>query len=291
MTSRAAAWFETKYINGAIHVLQTEGYLTRGLFATNTGQNGKEVTWKLAGKGTATAMSSAIEDRPTMNAARTTVTAQLTDWEANELIQTTDLTKMSEGDQQVSQKSCAMAIGRRFDMIPFGAMDAAALTDIGDGTAQLSPLNLLTGQAAIKAQGISGSPIINVALTHMHMAQLLTYKAISSADYVTDNPLMKEIGARLWMGMRLIPMPDEYFAATAGQATSKDVYMWLQPAMGFATPTDATGKISMATRIDYVPTKKAYFAANTMSATAAVLLPEGMRRLKFLNTPPAALNT
>lgn len=290
MTSRATAWFETKYVDGAIHVLQTEGYLTRGLFAAATGRNGNTVTWKIAGKGSATLMSQAVEDRPTLNAARTVVTATMAEYEANEWILTTDLTKMSENEQQVAQQTCAYAIGRKFDAIPFAAMDAASLTDIGNGTAQLSPLNLLAGAAAIKAGGIAGSPIVNVALTYNHMAQLLCYKAISSSDFVTDNPFMKEIGARSWMGMRLIPMPDEYFATTSGQASSKDVYMWLQPCVGFTTPTDASGRIAMATRIDYVPTKKAYFAANTMAAAAAVLQADGVRRLKFLNTAPSSLS-
>ena len=77
MTSRATAWFETKYVDGAIHVLQTEGYLTRGLFAAATGRNGNTVTWKIAGKGSATVMSQAVEDRPTLNAARTVVTATM----------------------------------------------------------------------------------------------------------------------------------------------------------------------------------------------------------------------
>lgn len=290
MTARAPAWFETKYVDGAIHTLQTDGYLTKGLFTPATKMNGLTVTWKVAGRGTATRMSTSVEDRPTLNANRTTVIATMEDWEANEWIQTTDLTKMSENEQTVAQQTCAYAIGRRFDIVPFAAMDAATITEIGNGTAQMSPIDLLNAQAAIKGQGIMGSPVLNVALTSMHMAQLLTYKAISSADFVTDNPFMKEIGARNWMGMRLIPMPDEYFRATTGQATSKDVYAWLTPTVGFTTPTDAEGRISMATRIDYVPTKKAYFAANTMSAAAAVILPEGVRRLRFLNTAPSSLS-
>lgn len=292
MTARAPAWFEAKYVDGATHVLQASGYLTKGLFAPATKMNGLTVTWKIAGRGNATLMSQAIERRPTLNADRTVVTATMTDWEANDTINTTDLTKMSENEIQVCQQTCAYAIGRRFDMIPFAAMDAAAggIPTIGNGTAQMSPLDLLNAQAAIRAQGITGDPELNVALTSMHMAQLLTFKAISSADFVTDNPFMKKLGARSWMGMKLIPMPDEYFAVTSGQAASRDAYAWLSPTVGFTTPTDAEGRISMATRIDYVPTEKMYFVANTMSAAAAVILPEGIRRLSFANTAPASLS-
>lgn len=292
MTARAPAWFEAKYIAGATHVLQTDGYLTKGLFATATRQEGTTVTWKVAGRGNATQMSGAVENRPTLNANRTTVTATMVDWEANEWILTTDLLKMTEAEQQVAQQTCAYAIGRRFDIIPFAAMDAAGggITTIGDGTTQISPLNLLAAQAAIKAQGIMGSARMYVALTMNHMAQLLTFKAVSSADFADDSPLLKSIGARNWLGMTLIPMPDEYFAVTSGQAASRDVYAWLQPTVGFTTPTDAEGRVAMATRIDYVAEKKAYFAANTMSAAAAVILPEGIRRLSFANTAPASLS-
>lgn len=292
MTARAPAWFEAKFVTGAMHVLQTDGYLTKGMFAPATKQEGSTVTWKIAGRGNATQMSQTIERRPTLNANRTTVTATMTAWEANELIQTTDLLQMTENEQQVAQQTCAYAIGRRFDMIPFGAMDAAAgaITTIGDGTAQLSPLNLLAAQAAIKAQGITGKPRMFVAVTANHMAQLLTYKAVSSADYCDDSPLLKEIGARNFMGMTIMPLPDEYFAVTSGQAASRDVYAWLQPTVGFATATDAEGRVSTATRIDYVPTEKAYFVANTMMATSAVLLPEGVRRLSFANTAPSSLS-
>lgn len=292
MPSRSYAWFETLYIKGATHVLQSKGYLTKGLFAAATGMKGKEVTWKIVGRGDATEMSAAIERRPVLNAARTTVVSQLKAYEANEEINVLDLNQMSEGDIAVSQETCAMAIGRQFDKIPFQGMDAAAggILTIGNGTAQLSPLDLINGQAAIKAQGINGAPKINVAMTYMHMAQLLCYKAISSADYCDDSPLLKELGARSWLGMNLIPMPDEYFVATTGQAASKDVYMWLPSCVGFHTPTGADGKIELATRIDYVPTEKFYLAANTIMAASKPILTEGIRRLSFANTAPASLS-
>jgi hypothetical protein len=292
MATRAYAWFETLYVKGATHVLQSEGYLTKGLFAAATGMNGKEVTWKIAGRGDATEMSTNIEVRPTLNGARTTVVSQIKAYEANEDINVTDLNQMSEAEIQVAQQTCGYAIGRKFDQIPFQAMDAAAgtITTIGDGTGAISPVNLLAGQAAIRAGGIQGNPMVNVALTFNQMATLLTYKAISSADYCDDSPLLKAIGARVWLGMRLIPMPDEYLAVTSGQASAKDGYMWLGNAMGFHTPTDGEGKIKMATRIDYIPREKCYHAANTFMAAAKPILPEGIRRLSYLNTAPSSLS-
>jgi hypothetical protein len=281
MTSRASAWFEQKYISGAIHVLQTEGYLTQGLASAATSQKGNTVNWKIAGRGDATEMSTTVEDRPTMNAGRTLVSATMKDWEANEWILTTDIEKMTEGEQQVAQQTAGMAMGRRFDKILFEAMDAeaGAITTIGDGSAAISLSDLLLAQSQIQGQGLPGGFVLNVAAPFRFLAHLMLQRGFASADYVQDHPLMKMIGARQYLGMKVMPMPDEYFAIPS--ANQADGYMWPTMAVGFATNTDERGKVAAATRIDYVPTKKAYFAANTMTAVGKVLLPEGIRRLRF----------
>ncbi|MCA0425416.1 MAG: hypothetical protein LCH61_19245, partial [Proteobacteria bacterium] len=87
----------------------------------------------------------------------------------------------------------------------------------------------------------------------------------------------KRLGAKSWNGVHLVPFPDSYFAVPA--ANQAYGYMWLKNAVGFATPTDAMGRIRDATRTDYVPEKKAHYVASTMSACGKVLLPEGVRRL------------
>lgn len=290
MTARAPAWFEAKYVDGAIHQLQTAGYLLQGLFAMAIGRKGNTVTWKVAGQGEATEMSDAIEDRPVLNADRTTVTATLKDYEANEWIKTTDLTKMSEAEIQLAQKTCAMAVGRRYDKVAIGALDAdGTVALVGDGTTQISPLDLLGAQADILDTGVAGTPILNVIATRRQLAQLLTYRELASSDFVDDRPLLKQIGARQWLGMRLIPVPSSYLNNPV--ANARDGYMWIESAAGFATNTDAKGNIDLATRIDYVPTKKAYFAGNTMSAAATTILPAGIKRLRFLDTKPTTRPT
>jgi predicted nucleic acid-binding Zn-ribbon protein len=281
MTSRAPAWFEQKYIAGAIHALQSDGYLTKGLTAAATSQKGNQVNWKVAGRGDASVMSEAVEDRPTLNADRTLVTGTMVPWEANEWILTTDLARMTEAEQQVAAQTCGYAMGRAFDRILFTELDAqaGAITTIGNGTANLDLINLLDGQQQIMAQGITGDMVINVAVPFRWQAALMLLRGYSSADYIQDSPLLKKIGARNYLGMRIIPMPDEYFAIPA--SNQADGYMWASSAVGFATPSDDKGMIEMATRIDYVPTKKAYFAANTMMALARTILPGGVRRLRF----------
>jgi hypothetical protein len=288
MTARAYAWFETLYVKGAMHALQDSGYRSKGLFATAANMKGNTVTWKIAGKGEATEMSENIEVRPTINAARTTVTSTLKAYEANEDINVTDLTQMSENEIAIAQQSCAMAIGRKFDKIPFQAMDDAtsSITTIGDGSAQISPIDLLAGQAAMLAQGITGSPIIHVGVSYNQLASLLRYKEINNADYGGDNPLLRQLGARTWMGMNIIPFPDD--TLNTYDTDEKAGYMWFKDCMGFHTPTGPDGKIAMATRIDYIPREKCHHAANTIQAAAKPILFEGIRRLRFLNTAPTA---
>lgn len=280
MTSRAPAWFEQKYIAGAIHVLQAKGYALQGTTATATSQKGNEVTWKVAGDGEATEMSDAIEDRPTLNADRTTVKATMRDWEANEWIKTTDIEKMSENEQQIAQATCGMALGRKFDRIILGAMDDAAtdIETIGSGAANIDLPDILEANTQIGDEGDSMEMQYTVALPVRQLGALLLRKGWSSAEYVTDTPLLKAIGARRYLNMLFVPLPKKMFAIPA--ANQADGYMWAKDCVGFATPTDERGKIAAATRIDYVATKKAYFAGNTMSAVGKVILPKGCKRLR-----------
>ncbi|MCA0425327.1 MAG: hypothetical protein LCH61_18755, partial [Proteobacteria bacterium] len=184
MTARASNWSQPKFVDGVIHVLQTEGYLTKGLTAPATKMDGATVTWRLAGKGEATEMSPAIENRPTLNADRTTVTATMKDYEANEWINVTDLHKMSVAEIQVAEKTVGSALGRRYDKVLFEALDAATPGGtIGNGTAALSTVDLIEGQAQLLAQGIAGTPEVYVGLPYRLLAQLLLYKEIASADW------------------------------------------------------------------------------------------------------------
>lgn len=281
MTNRAPNWFEQKYIAGAIHVLQTDGYLTQGMAMPATSQKGNTVTWKIAGKGEATEMADGFSEVNVLNADRSTVSATMKDYEANEVIKVTDVEKMSEAEQQVAQQTCGYAMGRKFDKILIGAFDAEAgnIPNIGNGTANIDLPDLLQGQSEILAQGVIGELQMFVALPFKQMAALMLRKGFASADYVTDNPLMQRIGARRYLNMLIVPFPDDYFAVPA--TNQFDGYMWARSGVGFATNTDEKGKIAAATRIDYLPMFKHWLAANTMTACSKVILPGAIRRLRF----------
>lgn len=279
MTTRAPAWFEAKFIAGAIHRLQSKGFLTKGMFASETGIKGSTVTWKLAGTGEAAPMvPGEIGNRPVLNAARDIVTATMEDWEANEYIGAVDPEKMTENEQQVAQQTIGMAIGRRFDRIPLSKIDAVNPTTLGLTTANVTVENVMEAQSQILSNGNSEDYDLYCLLPFKQLTALALTKAFSNADYVTDTPLMKKIGARRWNGVMYVPAPDSYFRVPA--ANQYDFYMWAKSCVGFATPTDEEGKIQAASRIDYVAEKKQYFAAQTMSAASEVLMIEGIRRFR-----------
>lgn len=277
MASQTPIWFEQKYIRGTIAALQTDGFMTKGMAQLESNVKGSSVEWKLYGKGKATIMAPTVERRPVMNAGRSILTATMTDYEANDWINMTDLEKMSENEQQIAQQTAAMAIGRAYDQVFFTAMDVdTAIPTIGDGTQDISIVNLLQAQAQILAGGLNGSYDFFVALPALVFAQLLLYREFSNSDYNGDEyPLRKKLGAKQFLGMTIMPFPDEYFNAPA--AGVLDGYAWMKNAVGFSTNYD------MKSRIDYVPTEKAYFAANTMGMCAKSLLSTGSRRLRFKN--------
>lgn len=276
MTSRAPQWFEQKYIAGATHVIQDAGYRLKGL-VNETGEiKGRDVTWKLAGRGEATEMSTAVEERPVMNADRTTVSASMKDYEANEWILITDIERMSENEQQVAQQTAGMAMGRLFDRQNIGVMDTAAgaiqTLDVS-GAATPSIVDVMTASAQILAQGYNAEPVLTCALPQMIMQQYELYREFSSSDWVGDaRPMMKLIGSRTYKGVHYVPLPDECFNVPS--AGNVDFYVWQKTALGFVP------NYALKSRIDYVPTKKAYFAANTIGNAQAVLLPPGIRRIR-----------
>lgn len=274
MTARAPAWFESKYKAGAIHKLQSKGWLLKPALSGGAEIKGKDVTWKLAGTGEATVLSDAIENRPTLNADRTVITAAFIDYEANEWIKKSDLNKMSENEQQVAQQTCAMAMGRKFDKVVIAAMDADTnIATIGNGTAALSVLDVMESQGQIFDIS-AGTYEYFCALPIRLMQQLELFREFSSSDFVGDEyPLLKQVGARRWRGVTFIPMPSTFFNVPS--ANQIDAYVWVKEAMGFEWNN------SLESRIDYIPEKKAWFAANDMACVAQSLLPEGIKRLRF----------
>lgn len=273
--SRAEAWFEQKYKKGAIHKVQSQGYLLRDAVTKGTTTNGSKVTWKLVGTGEATERQKGAGKVPRMNVDRLSLTADFKDYEANDEIDTLDVNKMSEDEQQIAQESAAMAIGRKFDKLIIGELDAAStdITTIGDGTAALTLLNVFSGVASIA--GISGKGHdFYCALRAWDLTQLELYTQMSSEDFAgPEHMLMREIGARRYRGITFIPVPDDHFAVP--NTNQIDMYLWAKQAVGFEWNKQ------LQSRIDYLPDYKKWLASNDISCATKVLMPETIRRFRM----------
>ncbi len=282
MSTPAYNWSESGYASGVIHRLQTQGFALKSCTTPPLTMRNKDVTWKIAGLGSATERSPNVENRPVMNAARTTVLATMKDFEANEYINPTDDNRMSVAEEQVIQKTAAMALGRRFDRIILQQMDADTPgATIGNGSAAISPIDIQTAVGNIFNEGV-GSYEYFCALPVLWLQTLMTYKEFINADYVGDEyPLLKQLGARKWYNTTFIPLP---FNATTPEksffsipsANQAYAYLWVKEAIGFAANYDG-----LKARVDWVPEKKAWFAQNDMNGCAKVLLAEGVQRLHF----------
>lgn len=275
MSARAPQWFEQKYIAGVTHVLQSQGYLLRGTTSEAMSITGNIANWRIAGAGTATPMAPGFTESPTLNPDRSLISATMIASEANDYVKLTDIAQMSENEQQVSQMTIGMALGQLWDRSILGTLDTAAgaITTIGTGAAAISMLDIMEAQAQIASAGV-GSYEYYCALPVRFMAQLDLFRELASADYVGgDYPLRKQVGARQWRGITFLPLPDNHFAIPA--ANQADAYMWIKPAVGYASAMEAS------VRIDWVPTKKSWFIGSEAVYCSALLLAPGVRRLRF----------
>jgi hypothetical protein len=282
MTARASAWFEIAYTKGVTHVLQHRGYALKPAMTAPDEINGLTVNWRIVGSGEANEQSPAIEDVAVMNADRSMITATMRDWEANDWIKKTDLNKMSVTEQDKVQVSGGMAMGRRFDRIIIAALDAAgaAIPTIGDGSAAISITDIINAQGEIFDEGGAGYEYY-AAIPAKFMTHLEVFREFSSAEFVgPEYPLLRTLGARRYRGVTIIPLPQKMSDPTkrffnVPAANQADGFMWASGSLGFAQAE------TLNSRIDYVPQKKSYLAVNDMAACAAVLMPEGVRRLRF----------
>lgn len=278
----APAWLETKWKDGVTHRMQSEGFLLKPAVTPGAEVNGSTVIWRRSDAGEAQQLPETVEQVSSMNLGRDTVSAQMVDWEANDWIRKRDLEKMSINEQDAVEKSCAMAMGRRFDRIILRGLDAAgaAIPTIGTGAAAMSILDAMEAAGDLFSEG-SGGYQLWAAIPQMFMSQLELFREFSSSDFVgEDYPLLKQVGARRWRNTNFIPLPQhktdarkQFFNVPA--ANQADGYIWVEGAIGLESSN------LLEFNCDWVATKKAWLAAMDMSAAFAVVLPEGIRRFRF----------
>src|SRR5947209_7826923 len=141
MATEAPTWYVQKYIDKAILVFQQQGFMLKGMCTEPSRINANVVNWMIGGKGEAVPLQRGGFGAA-MNAARTTVSATMADWQAADWVYETDIEKMTVNEQDVVATTCGKAIGRRSDLIIMNAMNAAALTLVDNSA---NPFTLVQG--------------------------------------------------------------------------------------------------------------------------------------------------
>jgi hypothetical protein len=278
MSVPVSAWFQNAYIRGATHVLQSKGWMLKGTFREPDRILGKTAYWRVAGAGVAVPLSDSIEQLTPMNLDRSTVNGVLTDWQAADWIKHPDINSMSENEQEVTQKSAAMALGRKFDRLVIEALDADTnIPTIGNGSAAISIIDVITAAGQIMGSGWVDELELFCPLPQVMWNQLLLYREFSSSDYVgPEYPLSKMTLTKKFGFVTYFLVPDSTLTVPA--TNQMDAYMWAKSAIGFSTNYD------MQSRITWENLYTAYLANNWMSGVAKPILggaTGAIRRLRF----------
>jgi hypothetical protein len=289
MTTQAPEGFVKYFSDKANHVLQSEGYLLLGRHHMEGKRNGDSVEWKILGQGSATEMSDSWERRPVMNAGRSKVVAQMKAYEANETVLLTDAAKWQINENTEAGKTIAYAMGRRYDRNIIGCMDdEGSNIQTVTGVALPTPSTFLQAYAAISSRGMAIQDGVSCVIPHLWLANLMTYPAFASADYVKGHPLMEKLQARRWLGIDFIPVPQdadigEFRYLNIPSANNADGYMYIHSCVGFmAGGIDAGDEKGL--RIDppeYKSEYKGWFIGGTSMTAQKVIQTSGIRRLRF----------
>jgi hypothetical protein len=295
MSQNVDAWVQKAYIKGVTHKLQSQGFLLKGTTRDASKIEGKTAEFRVAARGVATPLAATWERAVPMNGDRSIVTLTLSDWQAADVIKHQDLNRMNVKEQDEVQKSAAFALGRKFDDLHFEEFDAqaGAIVTIGDGSTAMTLLDPINAKGAIKGYGLLDAPEIFCPLPENLWNKMMIYKQFSESTWAGgDMPLARGADKRTWNGVHYFAAPNELFTYDTGRsaiawlsATWVQTYMWHRAAVGFAS------SYGLQSRITWENQYTGYFANNWMDAGVKTILPEAVKRLKFLFAPPSALPT
>lgn len=281
MAQEAPNWYVQKYIDQAILVFQAKGNRLRGMYTEPARIQANVVNWMVAGKGEAVPLVRGGFGSA-MNAARTTVSATMQDWQAADWVWQVDITKMTANEQAVVQETCGMALGRRADLIALGVMNAASLTIISDGASSNgtgSGFTLpmaLAGIQTLEAQDVDiDDGEVYCGLPSLAWNQFMSYRQVNDADWVgyDGQPYKSGVKFKNWNGVRWFLMTDRY--AFLPQTYQQDFFLWHKRALGFAMNYDVKSVVTWENIFS------GWYHNNLFAATAAVLLPAGIVRFRI----------
>lgn len=279
MTTRAPQWFETWYNDQITHALQSQGFLTRGMTTDTDNIKANVARWRTAGAGTATAHPAGHSQVPVMNVDRDYVEATIADFDADDLIKTRDIEKMSANEKQAVVESGKLAIGRKYDDLLLDTLvaDAVANSKVlgAEGAALTSPTVALVAEAQISGvQRNMGD--IYCAIPKFVMSNWCMYEQFANSQWTGDTIVPKMTVAKTWMGINFFTMEDAFFTSRAPAANNIYLFMWNKRCVG--RHMNKVGVDGIFYRPDY----KDWRVGQSISGVAKTILPEGIRLIKGL---------
>lgn len=285
MATEAPNWYVQKYIDRVVTVFQQKGHKLRGMFTEPARVNGNVVNWMIAGKGEAVPLARGSHGSA-MNAARSTLSATMADWQAADWYYEADIEKMTANEAQAVSDACAMAIGRRADLIPIGVMNAASLTLLDAGLG--NPFTLAQALAGIETLENNDVDIsdgdVYCGLAPLQWQQFMSYRQVNDADWVGYDGLPYKTGQRMkqWNGVRWFQWPIGY--APVNVTNGLDAFLWSKKAVGSAINYEPR------TTVTWENIYSGWYHNSRYSATAQVLLPPGIIRLRSYSNSAITIN-
>lgn len=281
----APNWYTVQYDKKVMHKLQSEGFLLRGTTAPPVDVRGNTLQFFILGRGEAVPMSQTVEMIQPANLGKDTVEVEMRDYQFAEFVRHGEPERISVEFRSAIQEAGSMAIGRRFDRVILGAMDAegANIETIGDGTAAISPVDVSTAKAEINSIGMMKQNEFFCPVPSMAWEQLNLYKVFNNADYT--GPQLSFIGqgdAKTWNKVNFFQLPDEAF--TSPDTGEVWTYLWNRKTVGFGS------NYALKTNITYENLFTAWLYNSVMSAAAKVLQVEGVRRLHINIAEPLLID-
>lgn len=289
MSTEAPNWYVTQYNSTAQHVLQSKGFLTRGMAAAPVSVTGNIARFFIMGKGKAVERALVAEPVKPMNMGRSYVDLTMKNYQAAEYIPHGEPEQMSVNEQSMIAEAGAMAIGRKFDDLLFRALDdaGAAIETIGDGTAMMDPGVGSVAKASITSLGSAAMNEFFCPLPAFAFEQMKMFKIFANSQYIgPDLPLIKNTEAKTWNGVNWFVMPggfdkdgalleDSVFSSSDVGNLKIDTYLWHKSQLGFGSNYEVSAKIT------YENIMTSWLYNNTGNSGWKVLQPEGIKRLRI----------
>ena len=246
---------------------QRQGSKLRGTVRTKNGLVGKDTTFQIAAKGSAT-QKSRHGDVPPMNQVHTNVTVTLEDWYAGDYVDNLDELKINIDERNIIAASGAWALGRKTDDLITAAMDGTT-NAVASSSAALTKAKVL---ATLEDFGENDVPDDGRwwVVGAQQWTDLLGISEFVNSDFIGMDALPFKGGmtAKSWLGFT--------WCMHSGLPTSgadRKTFAWHPSSMGHAIGAD------VQTDITWQGEKQAHFIVNRMSQGAVLIDNAGVREV------------